>query len=302
MKNDRLFQILYTLLETGTATAPELASALEVSVRTVYRDVEALSMAGVPVYASPGKGGGISLLPNYAFDKALLSDEEQNQLLFALQSLRATELPVGALLKKLGGMFQKPDVCWIETDFSRWGMGRVDNEKFERIKTAILEKRVLNILYCGAAGDTTARSVFPFKLAFKDKSWYLQAYCQKAEDYRLFKISRIVELSLSQERFSRAFEDAPPVEVESAPPPAAYEELTLKFAPETAFRVYDEFDRRQIERQEDGSLLVNAAFPMDEWALCYLFSFGTRLEVLSPAETRAKLADYAKKIYLHHKP
>ena len=76
----------------------------------------------------------------------------------------------------------------IETDFSRWGMGRVDNEKFERIKTAILEKRMLNILYCGASGDTSPpRSVLPFKLVFKDKSWYLQAYCKKAEDYRPFQ-------------------------------------------------------------------------------------------------------------------
>ena len=301
MKNDRLFQILYTLLEKGSVTAPELASALEVSVRTVYRDVDALSMAGVPVYASPGKGGGISLMPNYAFDKALLSDEEQNQLLFALQSLRATELPVGALLQKLGGMFQKPDVCWIETDFSRWGMGRMDNEKFERIKTAILEKRVLNILYSGASGETSPRSVLPFKLVFKDKSWYLQAYCRKADDYRLFKISRIVELTVAQERFTRTFEDAPPVEVEGGPP-AAYEKLTLKFAPGAAFRVYDEFDRRHIKREADGSLLVEAAFPMDEWALCYLFSFGTRVEVLAPAKIRETLADYAREIYLHHKP
>ncbi len=93
MKNDRLFQIVYLLLEKGTLTAPELARALEVSVRTIYRDVEALSIAGVPVYTSQGKNGGVSLLPNYAFDKALLSDDEQNQILFAIQSLRAAEHP-----------------------------------------------------------------------------------------------------------------------------------------------------------------------------------------------------------------
>ncbi|MEN6340109.1 MAG: YafY family protein, partial [Clostridiaceae bacterium] len=173
MKNDRLFQILYILLEKGTVTAPTLAKTLEVSVRTVYRDVEALSMAGVPVYASQGKGGGISLMPNYSFDKALLSDDEQNQILFAIQSLQAADQPVAALLKKLGGMFQKQNVSWIEADFSRWGMGRVDNEKFERLKTAILEKRVLDILYCSTSGDTSNRSVLPFKLIFKDKSWYL---------------------------------------------------------------------------------------------------------------------------------
>ena len=84
MKNDRLFQIVYLLLDKGTMTAPELSRALEVSVRTVYRDIDALSLAGVPVYATQGKNGGVSLLPNYSFDKALLSDEEQNQILYAI--------------------------------------------------------------------------------------------------------------------------------------------------------------------------------------------------------------------------
>ena len=86
MKNDRLFQILYLLLEKGTTTAPELARGMEVSTRTVYRDIEALSLAGIPVYATQGKNGGVSIMANYAFDKALLSDEEQNQILYAIQS------------------------------------------------------------------------------------------------------------------------------------------------------------------------------------------------------------------------
>jgi len=73
MKNDRLFQILYLLLEKGTMTAPELSRALEVSVRTIYRDIDALSLAGVPVYATQGKNGGVSLLPNYAFDKVAIN-------------------------------------------------------------------------------------------------------------------------------------------------------------------------------------------------------------------------------------
>ena len=133
MKNDRLFQILYLLLEKGTITAPELSRALEVSVRTIYRDIDALSLAGVPVYATQGKNGGVSLLPNYAFDKALLTDEEQNQILYAIQSLRAVDQPVDALLSKLGGLFQKQNASWIEVDFSRWGMGSTDNARFERL-------------------------------------------------------------------------------------------------------------------------------------------------------------------------
>ncbi|HRX58821.1 MAG TPA: YafY family protein [Eubacteriales bacterium] len=300
MKNHRLFQILYILLDKGSATAPELARTLEVSVRTIYRDIEALSMAGIPVCTSQGKGGGVSLMPNYAFSKALLSDDEQNQILFAMQSLRAAERPVDALLNKLGGMFQKGNVRWIEVDFSRWRFGRADTETFDRLKTAILGKRALDVLYCNASGETAWRSILPFKLIFKDKSWYLQAFCEKAADYRLFKISRILEMDVTDRHFARTFEDAPPVEIDMGPCPE-FTRVKLRFAPSAAFRVFDEFDRRWIERQTDGSLTVEARLPVDSWGIGYLYSFGTDVDVLEPAALRAGLADYAKRIYAHHK-
>jgi len=124
MKHDRLFQLLYLLLEHQSMTASDLSRALEVSVRTVYRDVESLSMAGVPIFALPGKGGGISLQPGYTFDKALLSDEEQHQLLFAIQSLKAVDQKVEPLLQKMGSAFQKAPRNWIEVEFFSLGHGQ----------------------------------------------------------------------------------------------------------------------------------------------------------------------------------
>lgn len=88
MQINRLFEIVYILLERETVTAKELAERFEVSTRTIYRDIEILSQAKIPVYANKGKGGGISLLSDYVLDKSILSEEEQNQILFALQSMR----------------------------------------------------------------------------------------------------------------------------------------------------------------------------------------------------------------------
>ena len=299
MKNDRLFQIVYLLLEKGTITAPELARALEVSVRTIYRDVEALSIAGVPVYASQGKNGGVSLLPNYSFDKALLSDDEQNQILFAIQSLKATDQPVDALLSKLGGLFQKENANWIEVDFSRWGLGKTDTKKFELLKTALIERRALEIVYCSSSGETNRRVILPVKLIFKDKSWYLQAYCRKAEDYRVFKVNRIVELALLDERFGSLPDEPPPLEQDYMTQPS-YQRMLLRFSPAIAFRIYDEFDRSNVEQQPDGSLLVTAYFPQDGWVVGYLHSFGTDVTILEPVEMRAYVANYAKAIWEHH--
>lgn len=299
MKNDRLFQILYLLLEKGTMTAPELARVLEVSTRTVYRDIEALSLARIPVYATQGKNGGVSIMANYAFDKALLSDEEQNQILYAMQSLRATNQPVDALLNKLGGLFQKQNANWIEVDFSRWGLGNSDSAKFERLKTALIGRRALEIVYCSSSGETKRRVILPVKLIFKDKGWYLHAYCKSVEDYRLFKVNRIVELTLLDERFSDLPDDIPPLEPDSleALPVTA---LKLRFSPAAAFRVYDEFDRAMVERQPDGSMLVSARFPKDGWVMSYLHSFGTEVEILEPLSLRAEVAAYAKAIWQHH--
>jgi predicted DNA-binding transcriptional regulator YafY len=299
MKNDRLFQILYLLLERGTMTAPELSRALEVSVRTVYRDIDALSLSGVPVYATQGKNGGVSLLPNYSFDKALLSDEEQNQILYAIQSLRAVDQPVDALLGKLGGLFQKQNTNWIEVDFSRWGMGSTDSVKFERLKTALTSRRVLEIVYCSTSGETTRRVILPVKLIFKDKSWYLHAYCRMQEDYRLFKVNRIVEMTVLEERFGELPDDIPPLEQTLYSMPAM-QSMRLLFSSAVAFRVYDEFERSMIEQQPDGSLLVAVQMPQDSWVAGYLYSFGTELTILETESIRKQLAAHAKAIWEHH--
>lgn len=300
LKNDRLFQLLYLLLEHERLSAPELAARLEVSVRTVYRDVEALSMAGVPVYATQGKGGGISLLPGYRFDKTLLSDDEQNQLLFAVQSLQAADQPVNGLMSKLGTAFHKPAADWIAVDFSRWGLHRTDMERFDLLKTAILCRQELAITYCGTSGKTTERRVHPLRLVYKDKNWYLQAYCLQADDFRLFKMVRILELAPTGETFAQNYtEDIPPIEEKS--PPFSVARLLLRFSPGVAFRVYDEFCRSSIKQEPGGNLLVDVDFPLDNWVVGYLFSFGTDVEILEPVGLKAQISDYAQKIEAHHR-
>lgn len=300
MKNDRLFQLLYLLLNRQTMTAPELASLLEVSVRTVYRDVEALSMAGIPVLATSGRSGGISLMPGYTFDKALLSDKEQNQILFALQTLGAADQQVEALLAKLGAAFRKANTSWIEVDFSRWGFQHTDHQKFDHLKTALLEKRVIQITYRGTSGELTERKIKPVRLIFKEKNWYLQAFCMKAQAFRLFKVSRIAELDLTGDTFSDIFTDLPPFESEFSPPlPTAA--LKLRIASSLAFRVYDEFAAESIEPQADGSFIVTVDFPMNNWVINYLLSFGTDIQILEPEGLKQQLYSCAKKIAQHYK-
>lgn len=86
-------------------TAAELAAYFEVSTRTIYRDIDALSECRIPIYMSKGKNGGIRLLDNYKLDKALLSDEEQKQILFSLQSINKLEIDNTSTYEKLKQIF-----------------------------------------------------------------------------------------------------------------------------------------------------------------------------------------------------
>ena len=110
----RLFELVYLLLEKGKVPAPELARRFEVSVRTIYRDVDALSAAGVPIYAAPGRNGGVALMDHYVLSRAALSEEEQGQLLTALHSLAGTPgLGGEEALSKLSGLFQRKEPDWL---------------------------------------------------------------------------------------------------------------------------------------------------------------------------------------------
>ena len=119
MQESRLFRILYYLLDKGHATAPELAEKFEVSVRTIYRDVDAISSAGIPIYVTTGRNGGIRFLDDYVLDKSFFSDSEKLEILSSLQSLSAVQYPeVETVLKKLGAIFQIGLTDWIDVDYS----------------------------------------------------------------------------------------------------------------------------------------------------------------------------------------
>ncbi|MGN0985857.1 MAG: WYL domain-containing protein [Candidatus Enterenecus sp.] len=300
MLADRLFRIVYLLLERGRMTADELAQALEVSVRTIYRDVDALSAAGVPVCTTQGKGGGVSLMEGYVLDRAAFTEEEQRQLLTALQSLPGQEGEQA--LTKLSALFRRREEDWLQVNLSRWGAPGWDNETFRRLKTAILDRRAVRFTYASSQGVTRPRQVLPARLVFKGQAWYLQAWDTEREDYRTFRLSRILSLEVCAEGFRRRL-DPPDIDFSGDIPPLFRVEVRLRFDPHLAFRVYDEFGRDCVTPQEDGSLLVEAVFPEDQWLYGYLLSFGAGVEILSPDTLRRRMAALGREIYhVHSEP
>lgn len=298
MSDSRLFKILYHLLNKGNATAPELAARFEVSPRTIYRDIEALSGAGIPVYAEPGRNGGIYLLHDFVLDKALLSENEKQELLAALQSISATGYTSNKeTLTKLSALFHMDMDDWLEVDFSRWGKSTYDNEKFEKLKDAVIRHREIKIVYENTNGERSERTVQPLKLSYKSKEWYLKAFCLEKQDFRMFKLNRIIRL----EQLEQAFVPKPYPEPENSLQ-QPYPRIVLLFSKEMAYRVYDEFDETQIEHRGNGDLIATAHMPVDAWLIGYLLSFGAQVEIIEPEYLKGTLAAWAKAIYEKNKP
>lgn len=299
MTNSRLFQILYYLLEKGQATAAELAAAFEVSVRTIYRDVDALSGAGIPIYTQTGRGGGIHLLDHFVLDKALLSETEKEEILTALQSMLVVGVAPGAgeTLTKLSALFDLDASNWLEVDFSRWDGRQEDNKKFEAIKSAVIHRHAVEIVYASSYEEILKRKIYPLKLSYRSKAWYVKAYCTRRGGYRVFKLTRILGLEVLDESFPyRVFPN------ENAAPPPEYSPVTLRFPRELAYRVYDEFDKTEVTVQKNGDLLVCARMPADAWLVGYLLSFGPQVDIVDPPFLREAVAEQAKKIYQKNKP
>ena len=293
MRESRLFRIVYYLLQNGKATAPELAQKFEVSIRTIYRDIDSISSAGIPIYATQGKGGGISILNDYTLDKSLFSEQEQEQMLTALQGMVATtEENSNELLTKLSGLFQINSTNWIEVDFSDWAHRTPQQDTFNIIKEAIFQKRTISFCYFSGKGNKEKRNVRPIRLVFKSKSWYLYSFCLLRNDYRFFKLTRIKELEMLSETFTQDFT---PTKIEKQIQVENTVAVKLKFARQAAFRVYDEFTD-SITEDSQGNLYVQIDLPDNEVLYSYVMSFSDSVEVIEPQSIREQMKKRLQKM------
>ena len=291
MQIERLFGIVFMLLDQKRATAAQLAERFGVSVRTIYRDIDTLSLAGIPVYSLKGKNGGISLMEDFVMDKSIFSQQEQAELLSILQGTAAVQPGEAAgLFLKMRGLFQKQAPDWIEIDYSDWS--GMQAEIFSTLKAAILQCRVLSFEYVNSRGEKRKRRAEPLKLYFKHQAWYLWAFCLEKSELRMFKLSRMKELKLTGDRFLfRDMEQQENTQLQNTqlPDSSVMVQMLFWIDPALSYRVYDEFQPEQIEEQPDGSFLIRTAYPMGEWVYSFVQSFGMYGEVISPAWLRAEL-------------
>ena len=292
MRDSRLFRILYYVLEKGKVTANELSEKFEVSVRTIYRDIDVISSAGIPIYATQGKGGGIEIADDFVLKKSLLSEKEQEQILVALKGLEGINKQYeNELLTKLSAFFKIKNTNWIEVDFTNWQRGNEYDELFNYIKSAIINKNIIRFTYFSSNEKETSREVKPIRLLFKGWDWYVYTFCLLRNEFRYFKLSRIRDLKILDENFEDSYEDVVLIKK------MEYKDtvhVKLKFDRKVAFRVYDEMG--DIKEDEEGNLYAEIELPNDYNLYNYIFSFGESVEVLEPIEIRNNIRDMTNKM------
>lgn len=296
MQINRLFEIVYILFNKKTVTAKELAEHFEVSQRTIYRDVETLTISGIPIYTNKGKGGGISILPEFIINKSVLSEKEQNEILLALQGFSALEVPnVNTTLNKLATLFNKNNTSWIDVDFSSWSSNDGDKEKFKLLKGAIFQRKVVKFDYYGSYGEKSVRIADPLKLVFKGQSWYVYSYCRTKNDYRMFKVTRISNLIITEDNFDRGV----PQNIFSNASSQIEEKmvnLVLEFDECMGYKVFDDFRSEDIQKNIDGSFTVRATVPEGDWIYGCIMSYEEHVKVVEPLYVRDNLVNKYKKM------
>ncbi|KQO10790.1 helix-turn-helix transcriptional regulator [Paenibacillus sp. Leaf72] len=293
MKIDRLLGIVVLLLGRKRWNATELAERFEVSVKTIYRDMETLGLAGIPVASHHGAAGGYEIMEQYTLNRQLASAKEWKALLAAVKGIASAlddqayhELlaKVNALLPQAAHEEHARQGEELVFDLQSWGSGLELKPKLALLQQAITESKVARLRYASSAGTESEREVEPAALIMKGSIWYLQAYCRRKQGFRMFRLTRILSLSLLLEGFEPR--QSPQLEgliwrsdwgADQETP------MLMHFQPQVKHRVYDAFPNVFITELADGSLQVTGSFSLDEWFYGLLLSFCQHVKVLEPS-------------------
>ena len=252
-----------------------------------------MSTSNIPIYTTRGSQGGISLLENYTLDKRIVNEEEQKEILAALQSLQVVGVSDNEVLLKLSSLFQSnQNDSWIEIDFTEWGSTTIEKEFFELLKKSVLQNIVVTFTYFNSYRQSGVKEVEPVKLLYKAHHWYLLAFDQTKDDFRVYRLSRIKDLQLLNKHFIKKSSEHFVMEKDMV----EQFDLILKFDSVLAYRVYDLFSDDDIEELEDGSMLVNMTFPYGDWPIGFVLSFGSNVEVVEPLWLKESVQAEVKKI------
>ncbi|GKU30557.1 helix-turn-helix transcriptional regulator [Clostridium folliculivorans] len=297
MKIDRIISIIMLLLERKQISATKLAEMFEVSPRTIFRDVETISLAGIPIVASPGVNGGISIMEEYKIEKKLFTVSDITSLLIGLGSIHSTMTSEEVLntMAKIKGLVPADQIRDIElkskqitVDHTPWIGNKDPNVNLEKIRTALSENNLISFKYSAQNGIKSERKIEPYRLVLKSLSWYLQGYCTTRNDFRTFKLSRISSLELLEETFIPREFDYKALEISNN---LEKKIIQIKLLIDESIRdlIIEFCGVENIKPHGNNKFIVSFPFTEDDFSYSMILRLGDKCECLEPENVRLEI-------------
>lgn len=296
MKIDRLLGILNILVEADKVTINELAERFEVSKRTIFRDLDTLNQSGIPIVTYQGKGGGISIVDGYKYNKNIFSKNDIQNIFTALSGLMSIDKSkeIISLLEKIipnekDNLFSKSQYL---IDLSSWFDDSITQKKINDIDEAIKDNKYISLDYISKS-SRKERIIEPYKLVFKQSHWYLYGFCKDKNGFRLFRINRIVSYKILNNSFQR--QSIEKFELKNdffneytvfQKSPISYE-VMLKYRAEDEFSLTDKIDAKffiRNSKEEEGKIIFNV--DNLECTADFIISLTDKIKVVYPLKLK----------------
>lgn len=286
MRIDRMLAITILLLSRDRVSAKELANRFEVSVRTIYRDMDAINVAGIPIISYPGADGGFGIMEGFKLDRQIFTTQDMVSILSPLEGLNKAfkSEAITQVIDKIHSLIPGNEKQSVSKTLNRmiidiqpWGRSNRWKELFQKIQNAIEKQRVIEISYTNSEGRESIRKLEPMTLIFKSHTWYLWGFCLEKSDYRMFKISRIQNLEVSGKTFIHRGE-CYTVNHEFEGKTVS---IKLKCKKSFKAKAIELFNKDQL-KEKDHALYITLNYPPGTWIKEYILSMGSNVEVLEP--------------------
>ena len=304
MKFNILSDILFELLTKRTLTASYLAEKHGVSVRTVYRYVDMLSL-NVPIYVKRGRNGGICISDSYKLPVGFMTKEEYHSTIEALETMYS-QLPEERFLlakQKLSAQMKTEDrdfslsgnIGTILVDGGTWGNTRKFSEKIRLLEDCIKEKIVVEIEYHSRKVEATRRKIEPHVLVFRQGVWYVFAFCRKQRAFRLFHLGRIATLFMTEEKFIRRPFQREDIPLNYRTELAPSVDVTLRISAKAFVEAQDWLGIENL-KADGEDWIANLPLPDDEWLVKKIIGMGSDVKVIAPKSLQLKVLEEARRI------
>ena len=302
MRSNRLLSILIIISQKGLVTGKELSEHFEVSLRTIYRDIEKIGEAGVPIAATGGKGGGYYIMENYNLNNIFFNKSEIEPLIAVMDNLKflfGKNQKFNDIVLKFETLSEEntEEYDKLSIDMSHFSMEQELREYLFLINKAIEESKLLEFEYINRKMEYLTRIVEPIQIEFNSGQWYVVAFCRTRKDYRRFKLVRIRNMNIGESFIKREISKEEIEKIFNKSYKNNSILVTLKFSDEIGQQLSEYFSKDKIKLLENGEYIVEDLFPKDEGLKKFILGFGNHCEVIAPSELRNEIKEYIKNIY-----